>query len=264
MAAWLLWLLLAGYSLQMEHAGGFTHNSDIGPAIQLSSHSDTADNYRGHIIVDIPQEFLDNQPEVSLSRASSQTSIHAPTVSASTTGEVKHITIRPDDECGICLEPLLEIIEAHKAELKAKKLEEAKEPETNNLELEAKKPEVEEPGADAKMSDAQILEAKNPEAEEQETIITTLQVCRHSFCTKCINEWFLKQSSCPVCREIDPHASASRPPESVAPGSAVQIRPLPQTLAAELTRGNCCEMAAILIISWTAIVLGILELNHFY
>ncbi|OAV90029.1 hypothetical protein PTTG_28450 [Puccinia triticina 1-1 BBBD Race 1] len=145
------------------------------PWLQLSSHSDTADNYRGHIIVDIPQEFLDNQPEVSLSRASSQTSIHAPTVSASTTGEVKHITIRPDDECGICLEPLLEIIEAHKAELKAKKLEEAKEPETNNLELEAKKPEVEEPGADAKMSDAQILEAKNPEAEEQETIITTLQ-----------------------------------------------------------------------------------------
>ncbi|OAV98965.1 hypothetical protein PTTG_25417 [Puccinia triticina 1-1 BBBD Race 1] len=159
----------------MEHAGGFTHNSDIGSAIQLSSHSDTADDYQGHVIVDIPRELLGNQPKVSLSRASSQTSIHAPTVSTSTTGEVVCITICPDDKCGICLEPLLKIIAAHKAELKAKKLEEAKEPETNNLELEAKKAEVEEPGANTKISHAQILEAKNPEAKEQETIITTLQ-----------------------------------------------------------------------------------------
>ncbi|WAR62711.1 hypothetical protein PtB15_15B298 [Puccinia triticina] len=45
----------------MEHAGGFTHNSGIGPAIELSSHSDTVDNYRGHIIVDIPREFLNNE-----------------------------------------------------------------------------------------------------------------------------------------------------------------------------------------------------------
>ncbi|OAV95250.1 hypothetical protein PTTG_26681 [Puccinia triticina 1-1 BBBD Race 1] len=225
---------LVGYSLQMEHAGGFTRNSGIGPAIELSSHSGTADNYPGHIIVDIPREFLDNQPEVSLGRQSPQSSIHAPTASACTSGGVVHITIGPDDECGICLEPLLKIIEDHKPEPQAKKLEEAKEPETKNLELEAKKPEVEEPGAKAKISDAQILEAKNPEAEEQE-IITTLERLAVQLAEKLI----LTQQH---------------------PDLQNQLLGLLQAP----TRRDYCKLAAFIMIVYTGIALGILKGYHAY
>ncbi|OAV86768.1 hypothetical protein PTTG_29738 [Puccinia triticina 1-1 BBBD Race 1] len=90
----------------MGHPIGFTDNSDFEHVVEISSHTETFDDYRDHAIVNFPRESASNGPEISLSRASLPTSGHTPTDPESPSGEAPQTTAAPEGECAVCFDEL--------------------------------------------------------------------------------------------------------------------------------------------------------------